>query len=218
MGERTAQRAEGQAYESIRSFSYFGSGMMRNSQYSYSLSRNGGKVLYSSDLPDGFDKRRIVEYDPGEAEFDAFVRLAQEGGLIEALQEQSPEDEIRMTDSSSSFSISFSGSVPGLNAYRPVPAVGVLLERLKGLTEGHEPFIRSWNLPMPGLSMSSLQQADEGNRPAQEPKSWVFCPECGTKNTGRFCRECGTKLLWPCPKCGAKGDGKFCAACGAKLR
>ena len=230
MDNRTSQKAEGQTYENLRGFSFSSSGMMRNSRQSYRIFREAdGAVRYECDLPRGFDKRQRVRYDPGEAEFAEFLRLAREGKLIETLQEQCPEDAIRMNDSSSNFSIDFLGIVPPLTAYRGAAVCGELVGRLKALAEGHEAEVYEESFGLSGM-MGMLQNtghptggAEGAGKPAPEtekpaPKQWVFCPECGAKNDGRFCRECGAKLLWPCPKCGAKGSGKFCAECGTKLR
>ena len=227
MDKRTSQKAEGQTYENLRSFSFSSSGMMRNSRVSYWLCRESdGVVRYECDLPRGFDKRQRVRYDPGEAEFAEFLRLAREGQLIETLQEQCPEDAIRMTDSSSAFSVDFRGRVPPLTAYRGAPVCGDLVERLRALAEGHEAEVYEESFGLTG-SMEAFRKIESPGvstePPAPEaekdaPKRWVFCPECGTKNTGRVCRECGAKLSWPCPKCGKRSDGKFCPECGTKLR
>lgn len=66
------------------------------------------------------------------------------------------------------------------------------------------------------------QQAQQAQAPAQAG-AW-FCPECGTKNSGKFCANCGTQKPVAqgnaCPNCGTKIEGspKFCPNCGNKLQ
>lgn len=66
------------------------------------------------------------------------------------------------------------------------------------------------------------QQAQQAQAPAQAG-AW-FCPECGTKNSGKFCANCGTQKpaaqANACPNCGTKIEGspKFCPNCGNKLQ
>ncbi len=68
-------------------------------------------------------------------------------------------------------------------------------------------------------------EALQGNTPAQ-PKpvetpvnnEWE-CPNCHTKNSGKFCGNCGTAKPvmtgeWFCSECGTKNTGKFCSNCG----
>ena len=66
------------------------------------------------------------------------------------------------------------------------------------------------------------QHAQQAQAPAQAG-AW-FCPECGTKNSGKFCANCGTQKPVAqgnaCPNCGTKIEGspKFCPNCGNKLQ
>lgn len=66
------------------------------------------------------------------------------------------------------------------------------------------------------------QHAQQAQAPAQSG-AW-FCPECGTKNSGKFCANCGTQKpaaqANACPNCGTKIEGspKFCPNCGNKLQ
>lgn len=66
------------------------------------------------------------------------------------------------------------------------------------------------------------QQAQQAQAPAQAG-AW-FCPECGTKNSGKFCANCGTQKPVAqgnaCPNCGTalEGSPKFCPNCGNKLQ
>lgn len=66
------------------------------------------------------------------------------------------------------------------------------------------------------------QHAQQAQAPAQAG-AW-FCPECGTKNSGKFCANCGTQKPVAqgnaCPNCGTalEGSPKFCPNCGNKLQ
>ncbi len=59
--------------------------------------------------------------------------------------------------------------------------------------------------------------------PAPNPDEWV-CPDCNTKNSGKFCLSCGRPKEQPaktvkCPNCAKEWpEGtKFCGECGTKL-
>lgn len=50
-----------------------------------------------------------------------------------------------------------------------------------------------------------------------ESDEWE-CPECHTKNSGKFCMNCGKPktIRWFCPNCGKENEGKFCVDCGTE--
>lgn len=68
------------------------------------------------------------------------------------------------------------------------------------------------------------QQAQGGTVQAPAQAGAWFCPECGTKNSGKFCANCGTQKPAAqgnaCPNCGTviEGSPKFCPNCGNKLQ
>ena len=79
--------------------------------------------------------------------------------------------------------------------------------------------------PTPG-AMNEAQQpvAPSNPAPAQE-NSWT-CPDCHTKNTGKFCLGCGKareeatdNSMVECPNCHSRWPAgtKFCGECGQKL-
>ncbi len=79
--------------------------------------------------------------------------------------------------------------------------------------------------PTAPSSDSAHPAAQATPQPASDSASsdaWT-CPQCGTKNTGKFCTECGTQkpdATRKCPRCGAAVDpsAKFCPECGTKLQ
>lgn len=67
-----------------------------------------------------------------------------------------------------------------------------------------------------GANVQSLYAA---GAQASSTSEW-FCPQCGTKNTGKFCTNCGTAKpvsgKWICPQCKCENTGNFCTNCGTK--
>ena len=69
------------------------------------------------------------------------------------------------------------------------------------------------------------QQANNEQKSDSKDKKQAgewFCPECGTKNSGKFCTECGTKKPEgaKCSSCGYEAPGaapNFCPECGNKF-
>ncbi len=57
---------------------------------------------------------------------------------------------------------------------------------------------------------------------AEAEQENVFCPECGTEESGYFCRNCGTLLrggeMVLCPRCHqVVPDAEYCNRCGQSL-
>ena len=82
---------------------------------------------------------------------------------------------------------------------------------------------------MAAASQTNQKQMEQQNEAAskskttetKKPGEW-FCPEDGTKNSGKFCIECGTKKPEgsKCSNCGFEVEGaapKFCPECGNKF-
>ena len=81
-----------------------------------------------------------------------------------------------------------------------------------GLYDTSQPYqqpVNAYQVTQPGQSMPQQQAPADG---------WT-CPNCGSKNTGKFCMECGTKKPaeeWTC-SCGHVNSmaAKFCMECGS---